>query len=71
MPDAEHLITWGALGLGCLLVAATAYLERRPRASLDARLVPTTPLMFAGVLIAILALVHLMTLLGYKTGQGF
>lgn len=70
MATAEFLATFGALAFGCLLVAATAIAERRPRTSLEPRLIPTTPVMFAGALIALLALVHLANLLGYRTGQG-
>ena len=71
MPDVEHVFTYAALIAGCSLVAAMVVMERQPRKSLEPRLLPTTPIMFAGALIAILALVHLMTLLGVRTGQGF
>jgi hypothetical protein len=71
MFDTDHLVTFAALVVGGGLVAYTAILERRPRQTLDPRLLPTTPIMFVGALIAVLALVHLMTLLGYSTGRNF
>lgn len=60
----ETTVTCGALVLGIGLVGLASWLERRPRDILRPRLVPTTPLMFAGALVAILAVVHLLTLLG-------
>ena len=71
MPDLDHLLTYAALALGLGIIAATVIAERRPRTSLEPRLIPTTPVMFAGALIALLAVVHLVNLLGYRTGQGF
>jgi len=59
-------LTVGALVAGLALMGAMSVLERRPRANLDPRLVPTTPLMFAGALVAILAAVHLLTVLGVQ-----
>jgi len=60
----ETTVTCGALALGIGLMGLASWLERRPRDLLRPRLVPTTPLMFAGALGAILAVVHLLTLLG-------
>ena len=59
-------LTVGALVAGLALMGAMSVLERRPRQNLDPRLVPTTPLMFAGALVAILAAVHLLTVLGVQ-----
>ena len=73
MPDlssSESLLTLGFLALGLGLALAMALAERRPRDGLQPRLLPTTPFMFLGVLIAILALVHLVNLAGYHTGRG-
>ncbi len=50
----------GGVGLVCL----TSWLEHRPRTNLKPRLIPTTWLMFAGALVALLATVHLMTIFG-------
>jgi hypothetical protein len=65
----EAWITCGLLAAGLLLVGVMAWLERRPRKSLDPLLVPTTPIMFAGGILAILALVHLLNLAGIHTGR--
>jgi hypothetical protein len=46
-----------------------AWLERRPRTSLDPLLVPTTPIMFGGGVLALLALVHLVNMAGIHTGR--
>lgn len=65
----EFWITVGALFAGLGLAGGMAWLERRPRRSLDPRLVPTTLLMFVGVIIAVLALVHLLNIEGIQTGR--
>jgi hypothetical protein len=62
-------LTLGALAAGTGLLAAAAIAERRPRTSLDVSMISTTPVMFAGVLIVILALVHLVNLAGVVTGR--
>jgi len=65
----EFWITLGALLAGLALAGSMVWLERRPRLSLQPRLVPTTPLMFAGVIAVILALVHLLNIEGIHTGR--
>jgi ABC-type Mn2+/Zn2+ transport system permease subunit len=65
----EFWVTLGAFLAGLGLAGAMAWLERRPRLSLDPRIVPTTPLMFAGVIAAVLALVHLLNIEGIHTGR--
>ena len=65
----ERIITYSALGLGLALVAFIAWYERRPRTSLAPRLLPTTPLLFVGMLVAVLAFVHLLNLNGIRTGR--
>lgn len=60
----ELIITIVALIAGLGLVAAMAMAERRPRTSLNPRMIPTTPVLFAGALVAILASIHLLGLLG-------
>jgi len=62
-------LTLGALAAGTGLLAAAAIAERRPRTSLDVSMISTTPVMFAGALIVILALVHLVNLAGVVTGR--
>ena len=65
----ERIVTYTALSLGLLLVAFIAWYERRPRTSLTPRLLPTTPLLFVGMLVAVLAFVHLLNLSGIHTGR--
>jgi hypothetical protein len=65
----EMLLTYGGLALGLALVAIMVWLERRPRKSLDPRLVPTTPLMFLGAFICIVTVVHIVNSLGIHTGR--
>ena len=48
----ELAITVGALLAGSGLVAGMVVLERRPRTSLNPRMIPTTPVMLLGALIA-------------------
>jgi hypothetical protein len=60
----EIFMTGAALIGGFALSAAMVWLERRPRRGLEPRLIPTTPFLFAGILLVILAAVHTLTLLG-------
>lgn len=63
------LLTYGGLAFGMGLVAIMAWLERRPRKSLDPKLVPTTPLMFLGAFICLVAVVHIVNTFGIHTGR--
>ncbi len=63
------LFTYGGLALGAGLVAVMAWLERRPRKTLDPKLVPTTPLMFLGAFICLVAVVHIVNTFGIHTGR--
>jgi hypothetical protein len=65
------LLTYGGLAFGAGLVAIMAWLERRPRKSLDPRLVPTTPLMFLGAFICLIAVIHIVNSYGIQTGRRF
>ncbi len=65
----EMALTYGGLALGLALVAIMTWIERRPRKSLDPRMVPTTPLMFLGVFICLIAVVHIVNTLGIHTGR--
>ena len=65
----EMSLTYGGLALGLALVAIMTWIERRPRKSLDPRMVPTTPLMFLGVFICLVAVVHIVNTLGIHTGR--
>jgi hypothetical protein len=65
----ELWVTLAALGFGATLALWAAWTERRPRKGLDTRLIPTTPILFLGVLIGLLATVHLLNLWGITTGR--
>ncbi|MGH6821235.1 MAG: hypothetical protein ACREDU_10290, partial [Methylocella sp.] len=58
----ELSITIAAMLLGFGLMASMAWLERRPRKSLDPLPVPTTPVLLIGVLVGLFAVVHLLNL---------
>jgi amino acid transporter len=65
----ELTITFAALALGAGLTATMVWLQRRPKQTLDASLVPTTPLLIIGAFIVLLAVVHLINLWGIHTGR--
>ena len=47
-----------------------AWLEKRPRDQIMPSMIPTTPVMFIGFIIALLALAHMLTLLGIDAPPG-
>jgi uncharacterized iron-regulated membrane protein len=57
-------ITIALLAAGLAISGAMIWLERRPRKSLDVRTMPTTPFLMIGVVMALVAVVHLLSLLG-------
>ena len=61
----ELSITVGALITGLALVAVMRLREGRSRTSLDVPLLPTTPVMFIGIVMILLAAIHLFGLFGY------
>jgi hypothetical protein len=65
----EMSLTYGGLVLGAMLVAIMAWLEKRPRKTLSPRLVPTTPLMFLGAFICLIAVIHIVNSYGIHTGR--
>jgi len=67
----EMSLTYGGLVLGAMLVAVMAWLEKRPRNTLNPRMVPTTPLMFIGAFICLVAVIHIVNTLGIHTGRRF
>lgn len=62
----ELALTWAALAAGIGLVVFNIWRETRPRKSLEVSIWPTTPFLLAGAFLAVLALVHLMTLYGIE-----
>jgi uncharacterized membrane protein len=65
----ELELTAAGLLLGIALVAAMVWLERQPRKSLEPRLLPTTPFMFLGAFVCLIAVVHFANLFGIHTGR--
>lgn len=65
----ELSITLAVMAAGLALAGFMAWLEHRPRQTLEPRLIPTTPFLFAGTLLAILAFVHLLNIWGVHTGR--
>jgi hypothetical protein len=59
------LVLLAALGM----IARTVVVEKRPRTDLNPRLIPTTPVLLACALVALLAIVHLANLAGLHTGK--
>ena len=64
-------LTYGGLALGVALVGVMVWLEKRPRKSLTPRMVPTTPLMFLGAFICLIAVIHIVNTFGIHTGRRF
>jgi hypothetical protein len=73
MPNAvqsyELWLTVAVLVVSIVVVGYLSSLERRPRTSLNPRMIPTTPALMVFGFIALLALVHLVNLYGIKTGR--
>ena len=67
--DYQLWITLGVLLLSVAVISYLSWLERRPRKSLDPRLIPTTPVIILFGFVALLALVHLANLYGIHTGR--
>jgi hypothetical protein len=65
----EMSLTYGGLVIGAALVAVMAWLEKRPRKTLSPRLLPTTPLMFLGAFICLIAVIHIVNSYGIQTGR--
>lgn len=65
----QFWITVGVFLLSAALIAYLSWLERRPRQSLEPRLIPTTPVIIIFAFIGLLALVHLANLYGIHTGR--
>jgi hypothetical protein len=61
----ELSITVGALIAGVALVAAMRLREGQVRRNLDVPLLPTTPVMFIGIVMILLAAIHLLGLFGH------
>jgi hypothetical protein len=73
MPDllfqSEFLITVAIFLVSAGIVAYISWSDRRPRKSLEPRLLSGTPIVLIFGFIALLALVHLANLVGFTTGR--
>jgi len=56
-------ITFVLLAIGLAISGAMVWLERRPQKSLDVRMIPTTPILMGGILISLIACIHLLGML--------
>jgi len=65
----EFIVTFAVFAMCASGVGGLAWLEKRPRDSLQPRLLPTTPLMLGVGFVGLLALVHLLNLAGVHTGR--
>ncbi|MFZ5674512.1 MAG: hypothetical protein ACOZAM_16270 [Pseudomonadota bacterium] len=69
MFSTHFILTVLVLLAAVALVARMVIVEKRPRTNLNPRLIPTTPVIVVGGLVALLALIHLVNLAGMHTGR--
>ena len=69
MLNTQFILTAVVFAAALALIARMVIVERRPRDDLNPSLLPTTPVIIAGGFVAILALVHLINLVGVHTGR--
>lgn len=62
-------VTLALLAASLAAAGFLTWLERRPAELGKVRLLPTTPLIFLSILIAVVMLVHLVNLMGVHTGN--
>lgn len=65
----ELWITLGFLLISSAVVGYLSWQERQPRTNLTPRLIPSTPVFLVFGFIGLLALVHLVNILGIRTGK--
>jgi amino acid transporter len=65
----QFYLTAIVLVASLLVAARMVIVEKRPRTDLNPRLIPTTPVLIASGFVALLALIHLLNLIGIHTGQ--
>jgi uncharacterized iron-regulated membrane protein len=65
----EFYVTAAIFVLAIAFAGIMAWVERRPRTALSPRLIPTTPLLLAAVLLAVLAGSHLLSMWGIEHGR--
>lgn len=69
LTNSNFLITLAIALAATTVVGIVAWREKQPRQSLEPSLVPATPVMLFSGIIALLAIVHLVNLLGVHTGR--
>lgn len=69
MFSTHFILTVLVLLAAIAVVARMVIVEKRPRTNLNPRLIPTTPVIVVGGLVALLALIHLVNLAGMHTGR--
>ncbi len=69
LTSGNFLITLAIAVAAMTVVGVVVWRERRPRQSLNPSLVPATPLLLFSGTVALLAIVHLVNLLGVQTGR--
>lgn len=69
LTSANFLITFAIAVAALVVIGIIAWRERRPRYSLNPGLLPPTPVIIFSGIVALLAIVHLLNLLGVQTGR--
>ena len=69
MLSPQFIITLVVLVAALLIIVRMVILEKRPRSDLNPRLIPTTPVMIVSGFVAMLAIIHLVNLIGLHTGK--
>lgn len=69
LTSANFLITLAVAVAALAVIGIIAWRERRPRHSLNPGLLPPMPVILFSGIVALLALVHLVNLLGVQTGR--
>ena len=65
----EFFFTAALFVLAVAFAGVMSWVERRPRTGLSPRLLPTTPLLLAAILVAVLAGSHLLSMWGIQHGR--
>ena len=65
----EFATTAGILAAAAAVAGAMVWVERRPRDITRPRLLPTTPILFVSMFVGLVALIHIVNLLGVQTGR--
>jgi hypothetical protein len=67
--NTSFIITLAVFLTSAGVIGLVAWKDRRPRDSLSPSLIPTLPVMMFSGIVALLAMVHLVNLLGLHTGR--